>query len=189
MAFDSQRGVIVLFGAGTDPGEVWEYKVNNLGNGEGCTAATAQNCASGFCVGWRLLLNRSLVPGPANPAVSPATKAPAPQRPRAPKFLVAAPGQAVRRWRQLQRKERHSLFQRECLRFWLLRGRCVLRERVRRNLPSSAIRAGQAGKCSAYAAAAIHRKECGLGKRALSLDLQRRWRLRLSAKRNSLRDL
>ncbi len=53
MAFDSQRGVMVLFGAGpydTDQTETWEYKVTNLGNGEGCTAATASTCASGFCV-------------------------------------------------------------------------------------------------------------------------------------------
>jgi hypothetical protein len=67
MVFDSQRGVMVLFGGGLpsdlfDPtadqydwasagvSETWEYKVTNLGNGEGCTAATASNCASGFCV-------------------------------------------------------------------------------------------------------------------------------------------
>jgi MYXO-CTERM domain-containing protein len=67
MVFDSQRGVMVLFGGGlpSDPfdpnawqynwgsagvSETWEYKVANLGNDEGCTAATASNCASGFCV-------------------------------------------------------------------------------------------------------------------------------------------
>jgi len=54
MVFDSQRGVIVLFGSSPNSGangsETWEYKVTNLGNGEGCTAATASNCASGFCV-------------------------------------------------------------------------------------------------------------------------------------------
>ena len=54
MAFDSQRGVMVLFGAGPNDGsdlsETWEYRVTNLGNGEGCTAATASTCASGFCV-------------------------------------------------------------------------------------------------------------------------------------------
>ena len=54
MAFDSQRGVMVLFGAGpydgSNRGETWEYKVTSLGNGEGCTAATATSCASGFCV-------------------------------------------------------------------------------------------------------------------------------------------
>jgi hypothetical protein len=67
MAFDSQRGVMVLFGGGFpsplgDPNagqydwakagvsETWEYKVANLGNGEGCTATRASNCASGFCV-------------------------------------------------------------------------------------------------------------------------------------------
>jgi hypothetical protein len=54
MAFDSQRGVMVLFGAGPSDGsalsEIWEYKVAKLGNGEGCTAATASSCISGFCV-------------------------------------------------------------------------------------------------------------------------------------------
>jgi hypothetical protein len=67
MVFDSQRGVVVLFG-GSLPGDLanlhlspsdlakagvsqtWEYKVANLGNGEGCTAATASTCGSGFCV-------------------------------------------------------------------------------------------------------------------------------------------
>jgi len=52
MAFDSQRGVVVLFGdnGSGDTHDVWEYKVTNLGNGEGCTAAAASTCASGFCV-------------------------------------------------------------------------------------------------------------------------------------------
>jgi hypothetical protein len=54
MAFDSPRGVMVLFGAGPDDGsalsEIWEYKATSLGNGEGCTAATASSCASKFCV-------------------------------------------------------------------------------------------------------------------------------------------
>jgi len=54
MAFDSQRGVMVLFctpaDGSSDVTETWEYKVTNLGNGEGCTAATASTCASGFCV-------------------------------------------------------------------------------------------------------------------------------------------
>jgi MYXO-CTERM domain-containing protein len=67
MVFDSQRGVMVLFGGSfptdfSDPNfsdsdwsnagvsQTWEYKVKNLGNGEGCTAATVSNCASGFCV-------------------------------------------------------------------------------------------------------------------------------------------
>jgi hypothetical protein len=67
MVFDSQRGVMVLFGGSfpidlSDPNfsdsdwsnagvsQTWEYKVKNLGNGEVCTAATASTCASGFCV-------------------------------------------------------------------------------------------------------------------------------------------
>ena len=54
MAFDKGRGVVVLFSgqsmvAGRG-GETWEYSVTNLGNGEGCTAASASTCASGFCV-------------------------------------------------------------------------------------------------------------------------------------------
>jgi len=54
MAYDSQRSVMVLFGGSLiglgKVNEVWEYKVTNLGNGEGCTAATSSTCASGFCV-------------------------------------------------------------------------------------------------------------------------------------------
>ena len=56
MAFDSQRGVVVLFGGYLSSApfsitsETWEYKVAKLGNGEGCTSASASNCASGFCV-------------------------------------------------------------------------------------------------------------------------------------------
>ena len=54
MAFDSQRGVMVLFGSGPNDGsdlsQTWEYKVTKLGNGDGCAAATASACASGFCV-------------------------------------------------------------------------------------------------------------------------------------------
>jgi hypothetical protein len=54
IAFDSGRGVMVLFGGAPDQSssssETWEYKVTKLGNGEGCTAATASTCASGFCV-------------------------------------------------------------------------------------------------------------------------------------------
>jgi hypothetical protein len=56
MIFDSARGVMVLY-AGDGEGdsrptinETWEYKVTNLGNGEGCTTTSASSCASGFCV-------------------------------------------------------------------------------------------------------------------------------------------
>jgi hypothetical protein len=55
MVFDSIRGVAIVFG-GTDmyygfpSSETWEYKVTNLGNGEGCNAASVAACASGFCV-------------------------------------------------------------------------------------------------------------------------------------------
>ncbi|HJX63860.1 MAG TPA: kelch repeat-containing protein, partial [Polyangia bacterium] len=53
MAFDNQRGVVVLFGGspnGTSNDETWEYSVTGRGNGTGCTAATASLCASGNCV-------------------------------------------------------------------------------------------------------------------------------------------
>ena len=54
MAFDSARGVVVLFGGqlndGTIGNDTWEYKVTGLGNSEGCTAASASSCASGYCV-------------------------------------------------------------------------------------------------------------------------------------------
>ena len=54
MAFDSARGVAVLFGGqlmnqGIVTNETWEYRVTGLGNGEGCTAASTSLCASGFC--------------------------------------------------------------------------------------------------------------------------------------------
>jgi hypothetical protein len=55
MVFDKGRGVVVLFEGqnmmiGNGGGMTWEYKVTNLGNGEGCTAAFASSCATGFCV-------------------------------------------------------------------------------------------------------------------------------------------
>jgi hypothetical protein len=55
VAFDSNRGVVVLHGGTSKSSnetmnDTWEYAVTNLGNGEGCTAATASTCASGFCV-------------------------------------------------------------------------------------------------------------------------------------------
>jgi MYXO-CTERM domain-containing protein len=54
-AFDSLRGVMVVFGGQYTPtgyaiSETWEYKVTGWGNGEGCTAAFATSCASGNCV-------------------------------------------------------------------------------------------------------------------------------------------
>jgi MYXO-CTERM domain-containing protein len=53
IAFDNQRGVVVLFGGspnGTTTDETWEYSVTNRANGTGCTAATTSLCASGNCV-------------------------------------------------------------------------------------------------------------------------------------------
>jgi len=58
MAFDSGRDVVVLFsgssssanGAMSTTDDTWEYTVTGLGNGEGCTAAFAASCASGYCV-------------------------------------------------------------------------------------------------------------------------------------------
>ena len=55
MIFDSTRGVVVYFGGQSmsspmSNADTWEYKVTNLGNGEGCTTATASLCATGFCV-------------------------------------------------------------------------------------------------------------------------------------------
>jgi hypothetical protein len=55
MAFDSRRGVMVMFGGssaitGFPMDETWEYKVSGWGNGEGCTADFAARCASGNCV-------------------------------------------------------------------------------------------------------------------------------------------
>jgi hypothetical protein len=56
MVYDSARRRAVLFGGtltsapGGTADDTWEYSVTNLGNGEGCTAATAATCASGHCV-------------------------------------------------------------------------------------------------------------------------------------------
>jgi hypothetical protein len=53
MAFDSARGVVVLFGGSTGNGysdETWEYNVTGWGNGEGCNATFAASCSSGNCV-------------------------------------------------------------------------------------------------------------------------------------------
>jgi hypothetical protein len=55
MTFDKGRGVVVLFGGESTTGsmasnDTWEYKVTSLGNGEGCNAAFASACATGFCV-------------------------------------------------------------------------------------------------------------------------------------------
>ena len=55
MAFDSGRGVVVLFGGlpnntGYPANDTWEYQVSGWGNGEGCTAAFASSCASANCV-------------------------------------------------------------------------------------------------------------------------------------------
>jgi hypothetical protein len=55
MVFDTKRGVVVHFGgqgmmSPAPSYDTWEYRVTNLGNGEGCTAATAASCATGFCV-------------------------------------------------------------------------------------------------------------------------------------------
>lgn len=54
MVFESVRRVAVLFGgtmsSGSTGDDTWEYSVASLGNGEGCTAASAASCASGHCV-------------------------------------------------------------------------------------------------------------------------------------------
>ncbi len=55
LAFDSARGVVVLFGgqsmtSSSITSETWEYRVSSLGNGEGCNASFATSCASGNCV-------------------------------------------------------------------------------------------------------------------------------------------
>jgi hypothetical protein len=56
MAFDSKRGVAVLFGgvffggAQVTFADTWEYTVSGWGKGEGCTEATAAKCLSGYCV-------------------------------------------------------------------------------------------------------------------------------------------
>jgi MYXO-CTERM domain-containing protein len=55
MAFDSKRGVVVMFGGmnnfnGFAVDETWEYSVSGLGKGSGCSTAFASSCVSGNCV-------------------------------------------------------------------------------------------------------------------------------------------
>jgi hypothetical protein len=55
MVFDSKRGVAILYGgtvmaSNETVNDTWEYKVTNLGNGEGCNTGSPSSCASGFCV-------------------------------------------------------------------------------------------------------------------------------------------
>ncbi len=55
LAFDQQRGVLVLFGGlnnetGITLDDTWEYSVSSWTNGTGCTAETAARCSSGNCV-------------------------------------------------------------------------------------------------------------------------------------------
>jgi len=53
VTFDKGRGVVVMYGGSTNgfsTDETWEYSVTNLGNGEGCSSASASLCASGNCV-------------------------------------------------------------------------------------------------------------------------------------------
>jgi MYXO-CTERM domain-containing protein len=55
LAFDNQRGVVVLFGGmsqetGMLMDDTWEYRVDSWDNGSGCTAAFASHCSSGNCV-------------------------------------------------------------------------------------------------------------------------------------------
>jgi hypothetical protein len=55
MVFDKNRGVVVYIAGNNasftsdSPIETWEYQVTGWGNGEGCTPASASQCASGFC--------------------------------------------------------------------------------------------------------------------------------------------
>jgi hypothetical protein len=55
MAFDRLRDVVVMYGGadlwmGMSMDDTWEYRVKSWGNGAGCGAEFAAQCASGFCV-------------------------------------------------------------------------------------------------------------------------------------------
>ncbi len=137
MAFDSQRGVMVLFctpaDGSSDVTETWEYKVTNLGNGEGCTAATASTCASGFCVDGVCCASAACTGFCQSCAVAgyEGTCTVAAAGTEVPGSCL---GQACDSSGSCKAKERHDLLQRKRLRLWVLRGWHVLRERVRRHL-------------------------------------------------------
>ena len=161
MAFDSQRDVMVLFGPGTDQGEVWEYKVTNLGNGEGCTAATASKCASGFCVdgvccgvascsGSCQSCNVAGHQGTCTVAAA-GTEVPG-----------SCPGQACGTGGSCNAKNGTACSSASaCASGFCVDGVCC--ESACDGICVSCNRAGQAGKCSAYAAGSDPQKECGLG--------------------------
>ncbi|MGB8295883.1 MAG: kelch repeat-containing protein [Polyangia bacterium] len=161
MVFDSQRGVMVLFGAGTDQGEVWEYKVTNLGNGEGCTAATASNCASGFCVdgvccgvascsGSCQSCNVAGYEGTCT-SVTAGTEVPG-----------SCPGQACGTDGSCNAKNGTACSGASaCASGFCVDGVCC--DSACDGICVSCNQAGQAGKCSAYAAGSDPQKECGLG--------------------------
>jgi hypothetical protein len=161
MAFDSQRGVMVLFGAGTDPGEVWEYKVTNLGNSEGCTAATASNCASGFCVDGVCCASAACSGSCQSCSVAghegtctvvvPGTEVPG-----------SCPGQACGAGGSCNAKNGTACASASaCASGFCVDGVCC--ESTCDGICVSCNQAGQAGKCSAYATGSDPEKECGLG--------------------------
>ena len=161
MVFDSKRGVMVLVGAGTDNGEVWEYKVTNLGNGEGCTAATASNCASGFCVDGECCGSAACSGSCQSCAVAghegtcamvvPGTEVPG-----------SCPGQACGTGGSCNTKNGTACSSASaCASGFCVDGVCC--ESACDGICVSCDQAGQAGKCSAYTAGSDPQKECGLG--------------------------
>ena len=161
MAFDSQRGVIVLFGAGTDPGEVWEYKVNNLGNGEGCTAATAQNCASGFCVDG-VCCSIVACSGSCQSCSVAGHEGTCTAAAAGTEVSGSCPGQACGAGGSCNAKNGTACSSASaCASGFCVDGVCC--ESACDGICVSCNQAGQAGKCSAYAAGSDPQKECGLG--------------------------
>jgi N-acetylneuraminic acid mutarotase len=165
MAFDSQRGVMVLFAAGPDDGaklsQTWEYKVTNFGNGEGCTAATASICASGFCVdgvccasaacsGTCQSCNVAGHEGTCTPVTG------------GTEVSGSCPGQACDSSGSCKAKNGSACSSASaCAAGFCVDGMCC--ESVCDGSCVSCNQANHAGKCLAFAAGSDPEKECGLG--------------------------
>ena len=165
MAFDSKRGVMVLFGGGPDDGsnlsQTWEYKVTNLGNGEGCGAATASTCASGFCVDGVCCASAACSGSCQSCAVAghegTCTVAVA-----GTEVPGSCPGQACAAGGSCNAKNGTACSSASaCASGFCVDGVCC--ESVCDGTCVSCNQAGRAGKCSAYAAGSDPQKECGFG--------------------------
>ena len=164
--FDSQRGVMVVFGGTIDgtmyTSETWEYKVTNLGNGEGCTSATASTCASGFCVDGVCCGTASCSGVCQSCAVDSheGTCAPAAAGTEVPGSCAS--GQACDGSGACKSKNGTTCSAATvCASGFCVDGVCC--ENACTDTCASCNQAGRAGKCAAYAAGSDPESECGTG--------------------------